>query len=348
MLSRRSFIGPVILLLLVAVVYPAYWFFAADRVEKQFGLWVAALKADGYTVAHGEAAVSGFPGIITLSVAKPDLAAPAGAWRWQGGAVALKMQPWNWWRYRVEFPGRHTLHYADPETLLPMQAVPENAAMVVRITGKGRFAEGELAVQSLRALNAAGGAVMTLGTVWGQLAQPGTAEEDGAAAPTATLSVTIDDMKLPAAAKGPLGGDVKRLQLAADWQGPLPRDWTREGLDEWRRASGTVEARWLNIHWGPLDLRARGTMALDQELRPLGALTADIRGFSETLDALERARMLKTVAAAAARIAFNVMAKPAPKSGEKVLTVPVSAQDGFLQVGPLQLLRLKPLSLPSR
>jgi hypothetical protein len=42
------------------------------------------------------------------------------------------------------------------------------------------------------------------------------------------------------------------------------------------------------------------------------------------------------------------MAKPAPKSGEKVLTVPVSAQDGFLQVGPLQLLRLKPLSLPSR
>ncbi|MGY9105148.1 MAG: DUF2125 domain-containing protein, partial [Alphaproteobacteria bacterium] len=79
---------------------------------------------------------------------------------------------------------------------------------------------------------------------------------------------------------------MSRLQFIADLKGPVPQDFTRQGVEEWRRAGGMVDATWLNLLWGAFDLRGRGTLSLDDRHRPLGAITADIRGYSETMDAL--------------------------------------------------------------
>ncbi|MDA0656054.1 MAG: DUF2125 domain-containing protein [Proteobacteria bacterium] len=345
--SRRSLIGPVVLLLGLAILYPVFWFYAADRAEGQLAVWVNSLRAQGYGVKHGLVTVDGFPGVIRLKIEKPHLSAPNTSWRWRGERAEFNMQPWNWWRFRVELPGRHRVNLANPSFKRPVELEPQKALMVFRFYTNGRLAEGELILKKMRVTDAERALILSVDDMWIKAAQP-EKTQIGAKDASLSFSTALENLLIPAAAKGPLGENISRLQFIADLKGPVPQDFTRQGVEEWRRAGGTLDASWLNLLWGFFDLSGRGTLSLDDRHRPLGALTADIRGYSETLDALEAFRFLNRTSAATARLALSVLAKPSPTDGVKVLTVPVSAREGALLVGPFQILKLRPLSLPSR
>ena len=92
-------------------------------------------------------------------------------------------------------------------------------------------------------------------------------------------------------------------------------------------------------------MRANGTVALDQRMRLLGALTADIRGFEEALGALAEAGILRREMLPASRVTLNLLAKTDKSDGRRVLTVPLTAQDGALLVGPIKLAVLPPVVL---
>ena len=123
---------------------------------------------------------------------------------------------------------------------------------------------------------------------------------------------------------------------------------TRQGFDEWRQTGGLIDASWLNLVWGSFDLRGRGSVSIDKTIRPVGSMTADIRGYSETMDALEDAGIMTGTGAAAIRMGMSVLAKPSPADGADVLTVPLTTRSGYLHAGPFQILKLPQLILPSR
>lgn len=340
-------IGPAILLLAVAIFYPVYWNYAAGQAEDQFARWVNVLRAEGYDIRHGASRVDGFPGIIRLTVEKPYLQTPDKAARWQGPEAVLAMQPWDWWRYRIELPERHRVELTRPDLPTPVVAVPEKTLVLLQLHRNGRLAEGEVRIDGVRVTGAGQKELVVAGEAWLKLEQPDSVET-GAGKTVVSLSAALENLRVPAAVNAPLGGTLQRVQFVGDMKGAVPRDITREGLEEWRRAGGMLDASWLSLVWGPFDLRGRGSLGIDDRLRPLASVTTDIRGFAETLDALERARLVKRTAAAAMGIALNVLAKPSSADGAKVLSVPLTARDGQLRVGPFQLFRLRPLSLPSR
>ncbi len=113
-------------------------------------------------------------------------------------------------------------------------------------------------------------------------------------------------------------------------------------LGAWSKAGGTLELKSLIVDWGALGMTTSGTLALDAELRPLAALTAEIEGYGAVLAALADAGTLKTRDAKLATTVLDLLAKPAP-DGARVLTVPVTAQNGTLFVGPLSLVKLGPV-----
>ena len=84
-------------------------------------------------------------------------------------------------------------------------------------------------------------------------------------------------------------------------------------------------------------------LAADGGMRPLGALTADIRGYEETLQALAEAALIRRDVLPASRVALNLLAKTDETDGRRVLTVPLTAQDGALYLGPIKLLALPPV-----
>src|SRR3546814_2058553 len=108
--------------------------------------------------------------------------------------------------------------------------------------------------------------------------------------------------------------------------GALPPGPPSQAIEAWRQNGGTVEIPWLNLVWGPLDLRAKGTATLDGRMRPLGALTADIRGYRETLTAFASAGLVPPDTALAAGAVLQILAHTASEDGARGAHVTLTAE----------------------
>ena len=125
--------------------------------------------------------------------------------------------------------------------------------------------------------------------------------------------------------------------------GALPSGPLVESLQRWRESGGTVELKWLHLAWGPIDIKLKGTLALDAQLRPIGALSADIAGFAEAIDALVVAGVVEGDTGRLARAGLGLLAKRPEGGGPPVLSVPMTAQDGRLYLGPIAITELPPV-----
>jgi hypothetical protein len=95
----------------------------------------------------------------------------------------------------------------------------------------------------------------------------------------------------------------------------------------------------LHLQWGDIEITASGSLALDDRMRAIGALTARIKGHNELLKlavangAMEKKNLLP------ARAVLGLLAAAAGG----VLSVPVRLQDGTLFLGPAAIARLAPI-----
>ncbi len=151
-------------------------------------------------------------------------------------------------------------------------------------------------------------------------------------------SFTLDGVALPVTVP-PLGDTVERLATTLAIKGTIPGGPRRQALAAWRDDGGTLELQSFALVWGKLTLDAKGTVALDAALQPLGALTATIRGYSEIIDALVATGDLKAGDAALVNVGLGLLAKPAP-DGQYQLDAPLTLQNGQAYLGPVRLARM--------
>jgi hypothetical protein len=165
-----------------------------------------------------------------------------------------------------------------------------------------------------------------------------------------TLSLSGSDLTLPQDLDLPLGNHIQSLRGDFRMLGALGSGPFAKAVEAWRVDGGTIEVPWLHAVWNKVDLRAKGTLALDEDWRPIGAFSTDIRGFAAGMDALADASLIEPKTALMAKVGLALLAKRPPEGGPPVLTVPVTAQDGKLYAGPIRIARLSSLrpSAPPR
>jgi Uncharacterized protein conserved in bacteria (DUF2125) len=117
-----------------------------------------------------------------------------------------------------------------------------------------------------------------------------------------------------------------------------------QALAAWRDDGGTVEVRRFYFSAGGINLLANGTLALDNQMRPMGAASAAIRGYDAAIDRLTAVGTVNPRDAQLAKLLLSAIAQPG-NDGERVLNVPITGQNGWLYVGPVRLTRLYPLKL---
>jgi hypothetical protein len=143
---------------------------------------------------------------------------------------------------------------------------------------------------------------------------------------------------------GAVQGTPMTANLHANLMGAVPAGPLDQAVAAWRDDGGTIEVRRLTFAASSVNVLANGTLALDNQMRPMGAATAAIRGFDEALDRLTRAGTVNPRDAQLAKLLLAAVAQP-NADGERVLNVPVTGQNGWLYVGPMRLTRLDPLKL---
>jgi hypothetical protein len=330
---------PVVLLAAVT----AYWRIAVGTLQDGFAAWAADRRAAGWTVGHAAPASGGWPLAATLSIPQLKLSGGdsniPGGLAWSAETVVLRVALLRPGLLEVSTGGRQRLQIAgSPE--VPYSA--DRLQLVLPSQTAGWPPEATLQADGLRVETPAGAAGVRSLQVQLEL-QPAA----GSGEPVATLALRAATVSPPPGISRLLGPRIASLAADAALIGPVPAGHTpAERAVAWRDGGGSLEIRRLSVNWGPLDLTATATLALDEQLQPMGAGSTHVVGYAETLDALAAHGAISRSAATAAKAVLSLLAHSPDDGSPPDVEVPLTLQYRTLSMRQVPLVRLPELDWP--
>ena len=325
--------------------YSGYWFLAAGEIGDRIDDWAEKQRAQGLEIEHDGTFVSGFPFRFEVTLKEPRVHDTRNGWRWATGMLRAEASSWDFSEVTV-FPDRHN----SVQVLLEggewhdIDARIDDGRLVVKVDEERRIREIAF---DLRGTEVDGVWPQQTARV-GSLQANGLAiDDDGSGEEVLKTSIAVRDAVLPSDLAEGLGETLDFLDIDASVVGSIPSErGTNEAITAWRDGGGTLELNDFRVRWGPLGVESAGTIALDAAMRPIAALTADIIGYGDVIDALIMSNMIPLGDAFIAKVAFNMLAEKPEDGGPPVLRgVPVTAQDGTLSVATIKVAKLPPLPL---
>ena len=326
------------------IAYTAYWFVAANEIKDRIADWAADQRARGITVEAGAPVVNGYPPYFEVSLKHPSIDNPGAGWAWRGETVTANFRPWRFDKFNLKINGTNKLRFFDGAAWQGFESQIEDGRAWLELDDARKI---EMLIFDFKHIDLAG--------PWGEgsafVARMRARAERRTSAELelnpasisntkplefATAALDVEGVRLPSGYGEEMGEQVEYLSLDFSIFGVVPDSDTATALRMWRDNGGMLEINLFRMRWGPLGIEANGTVALDSEMRPIGALVADITGYGDIIDALIISNMIPLGDAFLAKVAFNMMAYRPDDGGPPVLrSVPVMAQDGGVFVGPV-------------
>lgn len=314
--------------------YTAFWFVAAGEIENRIDDWAEEQRAQGVSIDADKTDVSGFPLRFSVKLDNPRVTNDRAGWTWESRDMRAEMRPWNFSEVRV-VPGQiNAMRYFDGTAWREVLCQIEDGQILLTLDGDQRISNVTLDMGGITVNGLWPDGAARIERLRGHgLANGGAAEHNGEALMAA---LEAENIYLPDGLNDGLGDNLAFLNFNASLFGPIP-DSEPVSIVHWRDSGGTIELNSFRIRWGPLGIESNGTLALDSDLRPIGSLTADIIGYGDVIDALIMSNMIPLGDAFLAKVAFNMLAEKDENGGPPVLrSVPVTAQDGTVFVGPVK------------
>ncbi|MDP6587911.1 MAG: DUF2125 domain-containing protein [Alphaproteobacteria bacterium] len=330
---------------IAVVAYTAYWFVAAGKIEDRIAEWAADQRARGITVEAGAPEVSGYPLHFEVALQRPSVDNSAGGWTWHGDVLTASFRPWRFDEFDVKFEGVNDVRFFDGDSWHDLQGRIEDGSGWLRLDGERRIENMMIDFKRIAVVGPWGEDSAFVTRLRARARRTAQSESDEAPEPSefgpgpsefGNAALELEGVKLPPGFGEEMGEDIEFLNFDISLFGRLPSGDTQTAVMAWRDEGGVVELNSFRIRWGPLGIETAGTIALDGEMRPIGALTADIIGYGDIIDALIMSNVIPLGDAFLAKVAFNMMADKPEDGGPPVLrSVPVMAQDGGLFIGPV-------------
>jgi hypothetical protein len=339
--TRKSWLIAFGIMALFGIIYSGLWLALAMSSREQVVKWIEEQQTQGFSVRYDKLLVAGYPSAIRLEVTNPGFGAQniATPWDWEGAHLNVTAQLWNLDNFSLETSGRQSLAFGvagkthtftgNVERVLGQLGLSEGVLKKAGVTLQG------VQLISQDTPNVAINIPRALVSV-----ERLTRDHAGHQSASWSLSGSMADLSLPWFKASPLGAMVERFNLKAHLIGNIKDGALVQSLEDWRDKGGTIELKKLSLQHGPLKINTDGTLALDGKLQPIGALTAHLEGFFETIDALKRLGVVKARDAITAKMVMGVLSRSPAGGGPAVLNLALTAQDRNLYVGPVRLLRL--------
>lgn len=343
-MRRRYWVIVIGIPLLLVAGEAVYWRLTAERVRLGYQAWVAAQAAKGWDVESGSLSVGGWPRSAALTVPNLTLrhAGPIvpGDINVASAGVTLSVSLFDPADLHLSLTG-------------PMHVRVGNLPDII-VTGEDASASVPLQPSAplFIALHAAGLRLEAATGAWHVTVGLLNTQAEIAADQShraATFAISAEAIALPAGIKWPLGPNISSWSADGKLNGPLPgaRDAAR-WAEAWRDGGGSLEIAHLTMGWGPLGLTSSATLALDEQLQPMGSGNARIVGYAETLDRLAAGGMLTKPAAIAAKAVLSLMAGTSDTDEPPSVDVPLTLQYRTLSMRQVPLVKLPELDWPGR
>jgi hypothetical protein len=331
--------GAVLLLLAVC----AGWFLAAHQVQGEIAGWTERQRAAGIAFSHGEMALGGFPFRIELSIPDPVLASADGRRRWEGPTLHLRAPLWRSDLLDYEAAGRHRYRFTGSDGLSHEIVFDLAAAAGSLALDEDRVRTAALKAETLRITGTAPGEVIV-----GSLAADLRLAPEHAAdlkQDSGLLGLSARSISFVGEAEDPAAEPIQSLDLELALTGPLPWGEAPDALARWRAAGGTLELRRAALDWAGLTVAGDGAVALDDRMRPQGALALRLDNLQPTLQKLTAEGALAPQdSELILRLAEDLASPDSAVPGR--LLIAVAAQDGRLTVRDRTYRILHPITAP--
>lgn len=341
---RLSTAIAVVSALVIAVIaggYTVYWFRLAAGVRAGIEGWAMDRRARGEVVEYRDLRVTGFPGRLRVEIATPVIGRVSAepAWRWSGPSITARVAPWEPRRATIRLDGAHRLETVVDGQARTVRADAGRALLEVLTDRDGRVRDSALRASGVTATVAQTGETASAAELE-LVVRPW---RPGSAAAGIDLALALTELIVPTRPDNPLGPEIGRLVGEAALTGPLPLDGTEAAARAWRDAGGRLDIRFLRLDWGALELTASGDVTLDQRLQPRAELDGRLRGWNGIFGALVAEGRMKRTEATVAGLALTALARPADDGGPPVLPAKIGLRDRRLYLGPVRILKLRPL-----
>ena len=303
-MRRRSWLIIVALPLILVIGETVYWRIMAERLRAGFQDWVSSRTALGWTARSGAISIGGWPQAATIHVADlvllHDGPKMPGKLNLTTTDLALSVSLLNPRNLHLFLTRPLHVRVGDVEEII-LSGKDISASTRLRQTGPLSMS---LHANQLRAEPVTGGWHLMAGLLDAQVEIA-----DDLSQPAATFTVSSEAVALPENVRWPLGAYISSLSVDGRLNGPNPaaRDMTH-WAEEWRDGGGSLEITHFTMGWGPLGLTSSATLALDEQLQPMGSGNGRIVGYAEALDRFAVGGLLTKSAATAAKAVLSLMA----------------------------------------
>lgn len=262
---------------IAAIVFVAYfmlWRYGAGEMKKAVTLWVDDQRAAGFEVSHGELKADGFPFFLRLHIEEPHVAAP-GDWDWRTQRLTIDALPYD--LNRLIFSTRN------------------EQALSLNSYGDWRIAAEDFRVSIANDKKRDWLAAVSIGGA------TATREQDQTQASLSELIVDLapDETDLTVLtfnvmlvdAKANLNGteiNLDKLQTSLS----VSEAYALSDPDAWRRTGGTIHIGGFFAQREEGRFAAAGTLQLDENGSPEGALKTEIIAPAPFIELLAKADAL--------------------------------------------------------
>ena len=309
--------GVVGVIVIAVAGYTGYWFIAAGEIGDRIDDWAEKQRAEGLEIESEGTYVSGFPLRFEVTLREPRIHDTRNGWRWATDSLRAEASAWDFSEVTVYPDRRNSVQVlVEGGEWRAIDAEIAGGRLTVSLDGDRRFQEVALDLQGVEVTGVWPERVAQIGS----LQANGVAiDDDGSGEQVLKTSIAVRDAVLPSDLAEGLGESLDFLDIDASVVGSIPSErGTNEAITAWRDAGGTLELNDFRVRWGPLGIESAGTIALDGAMRPIAALTADIIGYGDVIDALIMSNMIPLGDAFIAKVAFNMLAEKPEDGGPPV------------------------------
>ena len=354
MVKSRRYLYLTLFVLVAIGAWTAYWFFLAGQVRERTQAFIDQQTAAGFEVAYTDFSVGGYPYRIEATVDNLTVSAPR-----QPGKPAFAVPrlvvlglPWNPNLVVARIEGEVVTRWTDARNG-DQRAIYRAESTGISIgLDAGRPQRFALSMDRphLESSLLAGPVSAKVFEIHARLLDGGPAPSRDGVAPTAPLSAELafdgEAVVLPPLPDGALGNEIASFGYTFGLAGPPPRylpgTAPRDMIAAWAEAGGTIELTRGETRWGALNSSVTGSFSVDDQMRPLGALSGRIGGLEPLIDGAVTQGRMTPAQAQNIKKALNAIGF-ITRDAEGRVPFSLTFQDGRVSMGPVQLGELRPL-----
>jgi hypothetical protein len=315
------------IVILAALGWSGWWWFMSSARDRALTGWLDERRAAGWVAEAEDVRVRGYPARIDTVVTGLDLADPRAGWSWKADELQILQLAYRPNHTIAALPGTQTV--ATPYDTIRATSETLRGSVIFRPNPRVELDHMTFEIGDMRIEGDSG---WTAG-----IGKAVLATRQAAGTPNAhDVAFNAENLELPAVTASLTGGSMLPAAIstvALDATLGFDRPWDRAAVEAGNPTLESVEVRDVSLAWGELDLRGRGTLAVDGQGFAEGRLDLRARNWEEMIAVAEAAGALQPAVAGAVRAGLGLIARLAGDGD--AINVPLDFAGGQTRLGPV-------------